>query len=84
MYKIIIKPSALKELGKIQEPAKSKIHSTILKLREYPRPSGVRKLIQRENTYRIRIGKYRVLFQIDDQGLFVRVLEIKHRKDAYR
>ncbi len=84
MYRIIIKPSALKELRNIPQPFQARIHTAILNLNESPRPIGIRKLVQRDDTYRIRIGNYRVLFQIEDNSRIVRVLEIKHRKDAYR
>ena len=74
----------MKELKRIPIEQKSRIHSAILKLSEQPRKHGVRKLIQREDIYRFRVGNYRILFQIDDKELLISVLEIKHRKEVYR
>lgn len=83
-YVINIKPSALKELKKFPSQQKARIHSAILALSTQPRKRGVRKLIQFEDVFRLRVGIYRVFFQIDDKKLVVRILEIKHRKNAYR
>jgi mRNA interferase RelE/StbE len=49
-----------------------------------PRPKGVKKLAGAEDLYRIRVGDYRVVFQIQDDRLMVLVVRIGHRKDAYR
>ena len=81
---IRIKSSARKELKMLPSELKSRIHSAILVLSNRPRMRGVRKLVQYEDVYRIRVGKYRILFQIDDNQRIIRIVEIKHRKDAYR
>jgi mRNA interferase RelE/StbE len=53
-------------------------------LAENPRPEGVVKLKGYENEYRIRIGDYRVRYEIKDQQLIILVLRCQHRKDVYR
>ena len=49
-----------------------------------PRPTGVVKLAGDENLWRIRIGNYRVVYEIHDDRLMVLVLRVAHRKDVYR
>jgi mRNA interferase RelE/StbE len=53
-------------------------------LRENPRPTTVKKLAAEENLYRIRVGDYRVVYQIRDKELIVLVVKIGHRREIYR
>lgn len=62
---------------------KKKIIEAIKLLVDTPRPSGVKKLKGYEQTYRIRIGDYRVIYQIKDQEMLILILDSIHRKDAY-
>ena len=59
-----------------------KIFRRVEELREIPRPSGVKKLVGLPY-YRIRIGDYRVIFDIQDDNLIILVLEVGHRKKIY-
>ncbi|WP_371819475.1 type II toxin-antitoxin system RelE/ParE family toxin [Tolypothrix sp. PCC 7910] len=56
----------------------------IQSLASEPRPDGVVKLKGSDNEYRIRIGDYRVRYEIDDDSQLVQILQCKHRKDVYR
>ncbi len=49
-----------------------------------PRPSGVKKLQGYDFTCRVRVGSYRILYEIDDRAQEVRILRIADRKDVYR
>ena len=53
-------------------------------LADNPRPRGVEKLEGRENRYRIRVGDYRVIYEIHDEVLLVLVVRIGHRREVYR
>lgn len=53
-------------------------------LADEPRPDGVIKLKGSDNEYRIRVGDYRVRYEIDDESQLVQLLQCKHRKDVYR
>jgi mRNA interferase RelE/StbE len=53
-------------------------------LAENPRPSGCRKLTGLKNDWRIRIGEYRVLYEIDERAKAVRIMRVRHRREAYR
>jgi len=55
-----------------------------LQLAENPRPDGVVKLKGADNEYRIRIGDYRVRYEIGDEELIILLLQCKHRKDVYK
>jgi mRNA interferase RelE/StbE len=55
-----------------------------LQLAENPRPFGCVKLVNSENTYRIRVGVYRVIYTIEDAVLTVEVVKVDHRSSAYR
>ena len=49
-----------------------------------PRPVGVRKLTGTKDAYRLRVGDYRIIYQINDNVLTVFVIRVRHRKDVYR
>lgn len=83
MYSIVIEKSAQKALAKIVQPMQNRIIDAIRLLAENPRPPGVKKLIGRD-AWRIRIGDYRVIYEIQDEKLVVWVIMIGHRKEVYR
>ena len=83
-YQIIIKPTAEKGMDKIPLPTRRRIADAIEELRSDPRPAGVVKLAGDENLWRIRIGDYRLVYEIHDDRLIVLVLRVAHRKDVYR
>jgi mRNA interferase RelE/StbE len=82
-YKIYIKPTAVKELQKIPKRDVSKIISKIRSLSSNPRPPGCEKLSADEK-YRVRQGRYRIVYSIEDDKLVVLVIKLGHRKDIYR
>jgi mRNA-degrading endonuclease RelE of RelBE toxin-antitoxin system len=53
-------------------------------LAENPRPLGYRKLTGSKNDWRIRIGDYRVLYEIDEKAKAVRIMRVRHRREVYR
>lgn len=83
-YQIFTPKSVQKELDKLPKSEYEKVYIKIQSLAEEPRPSGVVKMEGLENEYRIRIGDYRVRYQIDDKDLILLVLHCKHRKNIYR
>ena len=82
-YKIKIKPSAVKELKKIQKNILQKLSKKILELSDNPRPVGCKKLSNHEK-YRIRQGAYRIVYSIQDNELVIYVVKIAHRKEVYK
>ena len=84
MYKIKFKPSALKELNGLNNKDIKKIIEKIAELENEPRPVNCKKLAgSNENLYRIRIGVYRVIYNIDDGIRVVNIRDVGHRKDIY-
>ncbi len=73
MHQLVIDRYAQKQLGKIPPPHFNRIIKAINELATNPRPLG----------YRIRIGDYRVIYNIEDKILTVFVIDIGHRKDIY-
>ncbi|MEH1816051.1 MAG: type II toxin-antitoxin system RelE/ParE family toxin [Nostoc sp.] len=83
-YKVEILRSALKQLKKIPSELQERIQIKIDDLATEPRPNGVKKLKGKENAYRIRVGDYRVIYDIFDDILVVNVVEVGHRKNIYK
>jgi len=80
--KIEIRKSAIKDLKQISEPFKTKIHNKVLELKDFPNIQNIKKLTNFEPAYRLRIGNYRILFDIlDDTIIIGRVL---HRQNSYQ
>ena len=82
-YKVLIKPSAVKEIESLPRKDRSRIVYRIQGLAENPRPHGCEKLSGQEK-YRVRQGKYRILYQVFDDEVVVVVVKVAHRKEAYR
>jgi mRNA interferase RelE/StbE len=82
-YAITIERRALKSLQKISKSDRTKIIQAIEKLAEDPRPVGAKKLTGRDG-WRLRIGDYRVLYDITDTICQILVVDLGHRKDIYR
>ena len=82
MYQLVIDRYAQKQLGKISAPHFNRIIKAINELAENPRPAGYRKLTGRPG-YRIRIGDYRIIYNIEDKILAVFLIDIGHRKKIY-
>ena len=83
-YDLIIKPAAEKSLDKVPLAFRRRILDGMKKLQRSPRPDGVVKLAGDDNLWRIRVGNYRVVYEIHDDRLIILVLRVAHRKDVYR
>ncbi|MBC8346432.1 MAG: type II toxin-antitoxin system RelE/ParE family toxin [Candidatus Marinimicrobia bacterium] len=84
IYRILFKPSAFKQGKKLPKKIQSKIREAIDKLKTEPRKIGCKKLRGTNNLYRVRVGDYRIVYEIEDDRLIILVLKIAHRKDIYR
>ncbi len=83
-YKLRIKKSAIKEIEAIGTKAdRLRIVKRIKSLADDPRPRGSQKLSGSDH-YRIRQGRYRILYSIKDKDLLVYVIRVADRKDVYR
>jgi mRNA interferase RelE/StbE len=82
-YKIEFKKSAVKELNSLPKNEIKRVVDKISLLANEPRPAGCTKLSADEK-YRIRVGNYRILYQILDEVLLIIIVRLAHRKDVYR
>ena len=83
MYEIKFARTATQELRSLPHKAIQRIAEKIDQLAENPRPANCRKLQGYDNLWRIRVGDYRVIYEISDQIKVVEVRRIRHRRDAY-
>ena len=84
VYKIQFKNSALKELRKLPKPTADQISHEIDRLSVTPRPHQCKKLNGAEDLFRIRVGNYRIIYQVQDGLLLVLIIRIGDRKEVYR
>lgn len=84
MYKIYLERSAERDLKKLSAENFHRVISQIAALAENPRPAGCRKIVRSKGDWRIRIGNYRVIYEIDESSEVVRIMMVKHRREAYR
>ena len=84
MYRVLLERAAEKALSRVSSQIHDRIVAAIQALAKNPRPPGCRKLIGSECDWRIRVGDYRVVYEISDEIRVVRVTRIRHRREAYR
>jgi mRNA interferase RelE/StbE len=82
-YRVELDDRAIKELKSLPQEVITRMREVALALARDPRPPGARKLTGRDG-YRIRVGDYRVLYEIEDTPRRVRVYRIGHRREVYR
>ncbi|MGA8572437.1 MAG: type II toxin-antitoxin system RelE family toxin [Desulfobaccales bacterium] len=82
-YSISILRRAQKELAHLPNESYEQVRDAIRALAYKPRPTGCRKLIGRAG-WRIKVGDYRIIYEIDDKSCTIAVLHIGHRRDVYR
>jgi mRNA interferase RelE/StbE len=83
IYTITILRRAQKELSDLPQEPYVRVRNAIRKLAEEPTPHDSKKLTGRI-AWRIRIGSYRVIYEIDDPSRVVTIMHIGHRRDVYR
>jgi mRNA interferase RelE/StbE len=84
MYRVELRPAALRDLRKLEFAVRRRIGAAIDELAQTPRPVGVEKLQGQENRYRVRVGEYRILYEIEDRALLILVVRVGHRREVYR
>lgn len=82
-YKLLIKPSAAKEIESLPKKDRLRVIQRIQELSEDPRPPGSEKLSGQEK-YRVRQGSYRIVYSVSDKEIVVIVVKVGHRREVYR
>ncbi len=83
-YTVHLTRTAEKQLKKLHKQIQTKVAAVLLSLQIDPWPYGSKKLSGMESTFRIRVGDYRVIYEIQKNDVIVTVLKIGNRKDVYR
>ena len=82
-YSIQVKPSARKEMEALPDHVLARVLERVESLRHTPRPAGCKKLKGYKDSWRIRIGDWRVVYIIDDNAKLISVTRIAHRREVY-
>lgn len=83
-YNIKWKRTALKEIEKIDKRFVSKVINAVEVLKSNPCPANSKKLIGFNNTHRLRVGDYRIIYNVIMDTVVIEIVHVKHRKDIYR
>jgi mRNA interferase RelE/StbE len=82
-YRVIFTKSAERELKKLTNQVIVRLIPVIKNLSDNPRPNGCIKLEGSSNRYRVRVGDYRILYEIEDKIRIVEIVGIRNRREAY-
>jgi mRNA interferase RelE/StbE len=83
-YQVVVPTSVARALAKLPRNRQRQIQSRIDALADEPRPPGCVKLVGQENLWRIRVGDWRVIYEIHDDRRILIVVIIAHRRESYR
>jgi len=83
LYEVLLSKAARKQLDTLPTGLHRNMVERIFNLADLPRPAGCKKLKGYKNAFRIRVGDYRIIYDVEDKVLRIRVVAIRHRKDIY-
>jgi mRNA interferase RelE/StbE len=83
-YTVLLTSTASRQLEVLPEQVRRRVDRMINSLEEDPRPPQIGKLMGTKDEWRIRVGDYRILLEIDDRNETVVIFRILHRKEAYK
>ncbi len=84
MYEVVLERRAERDIKRLPEETFYRIVPQLKALSENPRPPGCRKITGSKNDWRVRVGDYRIIYEIDEREKAVKVMRIRHRRDVYR
>jgi len=84
MYQVLVERSAEKDLRRLAPDVRPRVIAAVAALAKNPRPAGSRKLAGTKHDWRIRVGDYRIIYEIADAIRVLRINRIRHRREAYR
>ena len=82
-YKIEWKSSAQKELRKLDKTVIPRLIEAVAALANNPYPVGCRKIVGSESSYRVRVGNYPIIYQVQNQELIIEIIRVGHRQSIY-
>ena len=83
-YRVEIARRAVKSIARLPRQDQQRVRAAIDLLAEEPRPSRCIALADEESVYRVRVGDYRILYEVIDARLVIQVVRVAHRRDVYR
>ncbi|MBW4650259.1 MAG: type II toxin-antitoxin system RelE/ParE family toxin [Kastovskya adunca ATA6-11-RM4] len=84
VYQVEIAPAAQRQIRKLTTDVQQKIIQRLEALAVDPYPAGVVKMRGEQSLYRVRLGDYRIIYEIQDEELLILVLKVGHRRDVYK
>jgi mRNA interferase RelE/StbE len=84
VHEVLLERAVERDLKALSRAVYQRIVSHLQALSQNPRPPGCKKITGSRSDWRIRIGDYRVIYEIDDRAKVVKVMRIRHRREAYR
>lgn len=84
MHEVYLEGAAERDLKRLTAEEFHRIIENIRGLRENPRPPGCRKIARSKNDWRVRVGSYRIIYEIDAKAKAIKILRIRYRREAYR
>ena len=84
MYQVRMIKAAEKQLKCLPARIQLAVAETLVTLRDIPRPAGCKKIKGHNDTWRVRCGDYRIVYEVRDDVLLVIVIRLGHRKEVYR
>ncbi len=84
LYEVTFARSARRELEALETELVVRVWARIQALGSQPRPPSCRKVQGEHDVWRIRVGDYRVLYQVKDATRIIDIVAVRHRRDAYR
>jgi mRNA interferase RelE/StbE len=82
-YELVVPPKVRKVIARLPDTAKERVSHAIDGLVETPRPVGSLKLKGSE-LRRVRVGEYRILYDVDDESRKITITKVDHRRESYR
>jgi mRNA interferase RelE/StbE len=84
VHRLLIERSAERDLKALEREIRTRVVEAIRALADNPYPRGCRKLEGSTAYYRIRVGRYRIVYEVDKSARAVTIMRIRHRRDVYR
>ncbi len=82
-YTIEIEPRARRQLRGLPQDVQRRITDALARLGDEPRPPDAKRLTGHDRTYRLRVGAYRILYEVEDRIRIILVIEVGHRREVY-
>ena len=84
MHEVLLSSQAQRDLRRLPPEVFERVVAADQVLGRTPRPAGCRKIVGSRSDWRLRVGDYRVVYEVDDTARVVRVMYVRHRREAYR